>query len=149
MLSSLAFLFSWKTYGAFLSFALLFWLFATFINLDHLFKSFFMTIKKNESFNTVLKMWCKHKILHNSFNTVICFCQIQGFKVLYEIHWSVRVKMEEKMYEIQVTFLIVSLKVTEVLLSIPSNSIFLIVNQSSIADWTNSWGKKTICCYWT
>lgn len=42
------------------------------------------------------------------------------------------------MYEIQVTFLIVSLKVTEVLLSIPSNSIFLIVNQSSIADWTNS-----------
>lgn len=42
------------------------------------------------------------------------------------------------MYEIQVTFLIVSLKVTEVLLSIPSNGIFLIVNQSSIADWTNS-----------
>lgn len=42
------------------------------------------------------------------------------------------------MYEIQVTFLIVSLKVTEVLLFIPSNSIFLIVNQSSIADWTNS-----------
>lgn len=34
-----------------------------FFNLDHLLKSFFMTIRKKETFNPALKTWCNCKVL--------------------------------------------------------------------------------------